>query len=95
MLSHSSQAAQLLKSISNEHRLLILCILHDRELSVGELNEMLPQLSQSALSQHLAVLRNEELVATRRDAQTIYYKLVSTEAGRIINVLHDLYCAKN
>ncbi|NVK23087.1 MAG: winged helix-turn-helix transcriptional regulator [Kangiellaceae bacterium] len=94
MLKHSSQAAKLLKSISNEQRLLILCILHDQELSVGELNELMPKLSQSALSQHLAVLRNDGLVATRRDSQTIYYTLSSNEASHIIHLLHDMYCSE-
>lgn len=95
MLKHSAQAAKLLKSISNEQRLLILCILHDQELSVGELNDIMPQLSQSALSQHLAVLRKDKLVTTRRDSQTIYYRLASNEASKIIHLLHELYCADN
>ena len=93
MLLHSSEAAKLLKSISNEQRLLILCILHERELSVGDLNNMMPKLSQSALSQHLAVLRNEKIVATRRDSQTIYYSLASDHVTKIIDLLHDMYCS--
>ena len=93
MLLHSSEAAKLLKSISNEQRLLILCILHERELSVGDLNNMMPKLSQSALSQHLAVLRNEKIVATRRDSQTIYYSLASDHVTKIIHLLHDMYCS--
>jgi DNA-binding transcriptional ArsR family regulator len=92
MQKHSAQAARFLKNISNEQRLLILCILHEQELSVGQLNEMLPNLSQSALSQHLALLRKEGLVATRRDSQTIYYSLSSNEAAEIIHLLHKLYC---
>lgn len=95
MLKHSAIAANLLKSISNEQRLLILCILHDQELSVGQLNDLLPNLSQSALSQHLAVLRKDELVSTRRDSQTIYYKLSSSEASRIIHLLHEIYCSES
>lgn len=89
---HSAQAARFLKNISNEQRLLILCILHEQELSVGELNEMLPNLSQSALSQHLALLRKEGFVTTRRDSQTIYYRLSSSEAAQIIHLLHQLFC---
>lgn len=92
MFGNSAKAAKLLKSISNEQRLLILCILHEQELSVGDLNNMLEHLSQSALSQHLAVLRKEGLVATRRDSQTIYYTLASTEVARIIHLLHELFC---
>ena len=95
LLKHSVKAAKLLKSISNEQRLLILCILHDKELSVGDLNEMLPNLSQSALSQHLAVLRKDELVATRRESQTIYYTLASTQAAKLIHLLHEMYCSED
>ncbi|WQG85610.1 metalloregulator ArsR/SmtB family transcription factor [Kangiella aquimarina] len=92
MQKHSAEAAKLLKNISNEQRLMILCILLEKELSVGELNEMLPQLSQSALSQHLALLRKSDLVTTRRHSQTIYYSLASTEVARIIHLLHEIYC---
>lgn len=95
MQQHSAQAARFLKNISNEQRLLILCILHEHELSVGELNDLLPDLSQSALSQHLALLRKEGLVATRRDSQTIYYCLSSNEVARVIHLLHELYCQKD
>lgn len=94
MMVHSAQAANLLKILSNEQRLLILCILHDKELSVGQLNEMLPSLSQSALSQHLSLLRKEDVVATRRDSQTIYYKLSSSEAARVIHLMHDMFCSE-
>ncbi|WP_376707961.1 ArsR/SmtB family transcription factor [Kangiella sp. TOML190] len=92
MMENSAEAAALLKILSNEQRLLILCILHENELSVGQLNEMLPNLSQSALSQHLSLLRKEKLVATRRDSQTIYYKLASNDAARIIHLMHDIFC---
>lgn len=95
MQKHSSQAARFLKNISNEQRLLILCILHEAELSVGQLNNLLPNLSQSALSQHLGLLRKEGLVATRRDSQTIYYSLSSNEAARVIHLLHELYCKED
>lgn len=94
MMANSAQAAGLLKTLSNEQRLLILCILHENELSVGQLNEALPSLSQSALSQHLSLLRKENLVATRRDSQTIYYKLASTEAARVIHLMHELFCSE-
>lgn len=95
MMEHSAQAAGLLKILSNEQRLLILCILHEKELSVGDLNEMLPKLSQSALSQHLSLLRKEELVTTRRDSQTIYYTLASTEAAKIIHLMHEMFCSED
>ena len=81
-----------MRALSNEHRLLILCYLQDRELSVSELNQCL-SLSQSALSQHLAILRNDGLVQTRRESQTIFYSLHGDQAQRVIQTLHELYCA--
>ena len=92
MRSHVGSAADLLKALANEKRLMILCLLAEAERSVGELNAMV-DLSQSALSQHLAVLREERLVDTRREAQSIYYSLVPGPAYRIIRTLHDIYCA--
>ena len=91
MQQHAKDAADLLKQMSNEHRLLILCALGNQEYSVGELNELVP-LSQSALSQHLASLRNAELVTTRKVSQTVYYRLQGDAALRIIEVLQSLYC---
>lgn len=91
MASHADEAAQMLKSLANEHRLLILCQLSTGECSVGELNERIP-LSQSALSQHLSVLRREAFVTTRRESQTIYYDLAKGPATRVIKLLHDIYC---
>ncbi len=91
MREHAGDAAQLLKALANENRLLILCTLSEAELSVGQLNERM-DLSQSALSQHLAVLRRDGLVSTRREAQTIYYSLAQGPAGRLIETLHGIYC---
>lgn len=91
MRANAGQAAQLLKALANENRLLILCFLDGKELSVSELNENL-DLSQSALSQHLAVLRRDGLVNTRRCSQTIYYSLAGDTASRVIRTLHDMYC---
>jgi|TARA_R110000822_G_scaffold159476_44_gene299837 DNA-binding transcriptional ArsR family regulator len=88
---HAKDAANLLKTLGNEHRLLVLCTLMNSELSVGELNDMIP-LSQSSLSQHLASLRKAGLVQTRRESQTIYYRLCGDEAIRIISVLRSIYC---
>lgn len=92
MLQNSAKAVKLLKAVSNERRLLILCHLLDGELSVGEMNEKL-ELSQSALSQHLALLRQHKLVKTRKAAQTVYYSLNSKEAEALIALLHKLYCS--
>ena len=87
----AGEAAGLLKALSNENRLLILCTLAGGELSVSELNARIP-VSQSALSQQLSVLRREGLVRTRREAQTIYYSVVPSNAAEIIEVLRRLYC---
>jgi DNA-binding transcriptional ArsR family regulator len=91
MAQHADDAAALLKSLANPHRLLILCVLGEGEQSVGALNERIA-LSQSALSQHLAVLREEGLIAARREAQTIYYSLRPGPALDVIRVLHGHYC---
>lgn len=92
MRAHADDAAQLLKALANEKRLLILCLLADGERSVGELNNRV-DLSQSALSQHLAVLREQDMVCTRREAQTIFYSLAPGPAFEVIKVLHSIYCA--
>lgn len=92
MQANAEQAANLLKSMANKHRLLLLCMLNDKELSVSELNMEL-EIPQSTLSQHLSVLRKDGLVNTRRDAQTIYYSLSSDEVKAMINTLYNLYCA--
>lgn len=89
--ANAKQATSLLKALANENRLMILCYLDDRELCVTELNACL-DLSQSALSQHLAILRKDNLVKTRRESQTIYYSLNGEEAKKIISTLQQMYC---
>ncbi|KAF1710733.1 ArsR/SmtB family transcription factor [Pseudoxanthomonas sacheonensis] len=91
MREHAGDAAQLLKALANEKRLMILCLLVEAERSVGELNALL-ELSQSALSQHLAVLRDDGLVRTRREAQSIVYSIAPGPAQRILQALHAVYC---
>ncbi|OXY81084.1 MULTISPECIES: ArsR/SmtB family transcription factor [Oceanimonas] len=91
MEANAARAVKLLKALANERRLFILCHLLDQELSVGEMNRFLG-LSQSALSQHLAILRNDGLVSTRKEAQTVYYSLKSDEVREMIALLHRLYC---
>jgi DNA-binding transcriptional ArsR family regulator len=91
MREHAPDAAGLMKALGNESRLMILCTLAESERSVGELNAMIP-LSQSALSQQLARLRQHGLVRTRRESQTIFYSLADGPADRIIHLLHDIYC---
>jgi len=88
---HASDAAGLMKALGNESRLMILCVLAEGERSVSDLNTIVP-LSQSALSQQLARLRQQNLVTTRRESQTIYYSLADGPADRVINLLHDIYC---
>ncbi|MCB9990243.1 MAG: winged helix-turn-helix transcriptional regulator [Rhodospirillales bacterium] len=84
-------AVNLLKALSNERRLMIMCALYKGEKSVSEL-EQIVGLSQSALSQHLARLRKDRLVNTRRDAQTIYYSMHDQATKAILHTLHDIYC---
>ena len=88
---HASDAAGLMKALGNESRLMIQCILAEGERSVSDLNTIVP-LSQSALSQQLARLRQQGLVETRRESQTIFYSLAEGPADRVINLLHDIYC---
>ncbi|WP_417585919.1 metalloregulator ArsR/SmtB family transcription factor [Nitrincola sp.] len=91
MKQNAGEAARLMKALGNDSRLLILCYLGNRELSVTELNSFL-DLSQSALSQHLALLRRDGLVKTRRESQTIFYSLQGDKAKRLIGTLHDIFC---
>lgn len=87
-------AAQMLKSLAHEARLMVLCQLVEGERSAGALQRA-SGLSQSALSQHLAKLREEGLVSTRRDAQTIYYRLADPRAAKILETLAGIFCPPN
>ncbi|SFN04292.1 ArsR/SmtB family transcription factor [Dokdonella immobilis] len=91
MASHADEAATLLKTLAHPARLLVLCQLVEGEASVGEL-QPLTGLSMSALSQHLAVLRERNLVSTRREAQTIHYSLAEGPAASVLAVLYGTYC---
>ena len=93
MQANADQAVGLLKMLSNPTRLMVLCALVSHEHTAGELEE-LAGLSQSAVSQHLARLRAENLVTTRRDGQKIYYALNDNNARRIIETLHGIYCGE-
>lgn len=89
---NAAGAARLLGLLANEKRLLLLCLLvAEGEMTVGALASAVG-LSQPALSQHLARLRAEGLVATRRAAQAIHYRLADPKAARLLTLLHDLYC---
>lgn len=87
----SEKASTLLKALANQDRLMILCNLADGEKCVGDLEALLG-IRQPTLSQQLARLRADELVRTRRDGKVIYYRLASSEAGRVIELLYELYC---
>lgn len=90
--ARASDAAGLLRALANEQRLLILChLVTHEEMSVGALAETIG-LSQSALSQHLAKLRAEEIVVFRREAQTIFYRVHDARAERLLMVLRDIFC---
>lgn len=92
MAPYAEQSAALLRALAHPARLMVLCRLVQGESSVGDLQPLVG-LSLSALSQHLAVLREMELVATRRESQTIYYSLAEGPAVGVLNALHEAYCA--
>jgi DNA-binding transcriptional ArsR family regulator len=92
MIANAAKATSLLKALANKHRLIILCHVAGGEKSVGELEELLG-MRQAHLSQHLARLRRDDLVKTRRDSRTIYYELESSVAGEIVHLLYQFYCA--
>jgi ArsR family transcriptional regulator, virulence genes transcriptional regulator len=89
---HAGEAAAFLKALANDQRLLVLCCLLEGPLSVGEINERVP-LSQSALSQHLGVLRDAGLVTTTRKSQTVYYALTQGPALKIMEILYSAFCS--
>lgn len=92
MEAQAAEAAAMLKLLANENRLLLLCILiTEGEASVGELAERVG-LSQPALSQHLAKLREDGLVSTRRAGTTIHYRIADPRVARIMPTLHELFC---
>ncbi len=88
----AKDAAALLRALANPTRLMLLCALVEGEQSVGELNARIP-MSQSALSQHLARLREEELVTTRRESQSIYYRIADPMVLELIAPLHRRFCS--
>ncbi|MDP6567996.1 MAG: metalloregulator ArsR/SmtB family transcription factor [Alphaproteobacteria bacterium] len=93
MAENAQRASNFLKSLANDNRLMILCTLAEGEKNVGELEEILG-IRQPTLSQQLARLRGDGLVATRRDSKHIYYSLASTEAEQVIGLVYNLFCAK-
>ena len=92
MAEHAAEASQVLKSIANPNRLMILCTLTEGEKSVGSINNSVP-LSQSALSQHLARLRDENLVSFRKEGQSVLYRIQDPRIVALMSRLYELYCA--
>lgn len=93
MRASASRACRLMKVLSNPDRLMLLCQLSQGEKRVGELEEILG-IVQPTLSQQLTVLRDEELVSTRRDGKNIYYQIASTQALAVMTVLYDQFCGQ-
>jgi len=93
MARAAQKASELMKTLGHKDRLMVLCHLISGEKSVGELAGLL-EIPQSPLSQHLARMRKESLVTTRREAQTIYYTIASGEAARFVTLMHELYCSE-
>ena len=93
MMDKAREASEMLKALSHESRLLLLCILADGEKSVTELEQFLGA-RQSTVSQQLARLRLDRLVTTRRDGKAIYYRLASEDARTIIGIIYDVFCRK-
>lgn len=91
--ANAGAAGQLLKTLANPDRLLLLCQLSQGERNVGELEALLG-IVQPTLSQQLAVLRREGLVDTRRDGKQVYYRISSPQALAVINTLYQLFCAE-
>lgn len=92
LAAQAASAARMLKLLGNENRLLILCSLAVQgEMKVGDIVEAVG-LSQSALSQHLALLRTDGLVAFRRESQTLFYRISDARAARVLKLLKDIYC---
>ena len=93
MLENAQRAADFLKALAHENRLMILCILSQGEKSVSELEEML-SLRQATVSQQLARLRAEGLVASRRDGKAVYYRLASEPARVVVGAVYEIFCGK-
>jgi ArsR family transcriptional regulator len=87
----AAEAAKLLRALGNERRLMILCQLAEGERSVGQIQPIVG-LSQSALSQHLAVLRDEGVVAARREATTVWYRIADPAALKVVATLAEIFC---
>ncbi len=91
MMCKARDASDLLKALSHENRLILLCLLSEKERSVGELEEIL-SLRQAAVSQQLARLRFDGIVSSRREGKTVFYSISDSKVRSVISVLYDLFC---
>lgn len=91
LMRNAREASDLLKALAHETRLLLLCILFERERSVGELEEIL-SLRQATVSQQLARLRFDDLVTTRRDGKTVYYSIANDKVRAVVRLMYDMFC---
>jgi len=94
LAENAQHVAAILKQLANPYRLMILCCISTGELTVGDLNQQI-DLSQSALSQHLAKLRESKIVTTRRESQTIYYRISNQKIKYLLDVLQQQFCENN
>lgn len=94
MFSQAREASELLKALSNETRLLILCLLMEGEKTVGEIEDAVG-LAQATVSQHLSRLRLERLIEDRREGRQIYYQICDENVTKLMGTLHELFCQKN
>ena len=94
MLQHATEAELYLKQLANKTRLMVLCTLLKKELSVTELLEIV-DVSQPVISQHLAILRESKMVTTRRNGQTIYYSLADERVKQTIELLYQFFCSED
>ena len=92
MHENAANAVRLLKSLANESRLIVMCVLAEGEISVGHLNRRI-DLSQSALSQHLAILRDKGILASRKDANKVFYRVGDTRTLRLIGMMQEVFCS--
>ena len=92
MAKHAEAASDLLKALSHENRLMILCILADGEKSVGEIQEIM-DMRQPSVSQQLVRLKYDGIVNARREGRTIYYSIGSKEAKQVVSLLYEMYCS--
>lgn len=91
LMQNARKASDFLKALSHENRLLLLCLLAEKERSVGELEDILA-MRQPTVSQQLARLRYDNMVTTRRDGKTVYYSIANENVRAVISVIYDIFC---